>query len=63
MACIVVDGMMDGSIRPLDPAIAALVVICTINASAELERWAPSANIETAPDLYVRPVFAGLFCA
>ncbi|MBC7710808.1 MAG: TetR/AcrR family transcriptional regulator [Rhizobacter sp.] len=63
MACVVVDGMMDGSIRPLDPAIAALVAIGVINASAELQRWAPSANIETASDLYVRPVFAGLFCA
>jgi len=63
MACVVVDGMMDGSIRPLDPAIAALVAIGVINASAELQRWAPSANIETASDMYVRPVFAGLFCA
>ena len=63
MACVVVDGMMDGSIRPLDPAIAALVAIGVINASAELERWAPGANVETASDMYVRPVFAGLFCA
>ena len=63
MACVVVDGMMDGSIRPLDPSIAALVAIGAINASAELQRWAPSANTETASDLYVRPVFAGLFCA
>ena len=55
--------MMDGSIRPLDPAIAALVAVGAINASAELERWAPSANEETAADMYVRPVFAGLFCA
>ena len=62
MACVVVDGMMDGSIRPLDPAIAALVAIGVINASAELQRWAPSANVETASDMYVRPVFAGLFC-
>lgn len=63
MACVVVDGMMDGSIRPLDPAIAALVAIGVINAAAELQRWAPSANTETASDMYVRPVFAGLFCA
>ncbi len=62
MGCIMVDGMMDGSIRPLDPAIAALVAIGVINASAELHRWAPSANVETASDMFVRPVFCGLFC-
>ena len=54
--------MMDGSIRPLDPAIAALVAIGRINASAELERWAPSASVTNASDLYLRPVFCGLFC-
>ncbi len=62
MGCIVVDGMMDRSIRPLDPAIAALIAIGVINASAELQRWAPSANVETAADMYLRPVFCGLFC-
>ena len=62
MACVVVDGMMDSSIRPLDPAIAALVAIGVINASAELHLWSPSATVETASDMYVRPVFCGLFC-
>lgn len=63
MTCVVVDGMMDGSIRPLDPAIAALVAIGVINASAELQRWAPGASVTNASDLYVRPIFAGLLCA
>ena len=36
MDCVVVDGVMDGSTRPLDPVIAALVAIGVINASAQL---------------------------
>mgnify|MGYP001298793746 CR=1 FL=1 len=63
MTCVVVDGLMDGSIRPLDPAIAALIAIGAINAAAELQRWAPGASATNASDLFVRPIFAGLLCA
>lgn len=37
---LVVDGMMDGSIRPLDPAIAACLIDTMINA-AGIERRVP----------------------
>jgi AcrR family transcriptional regulator len=60
MTCVVVDGMMDGSIRALDPSIAAMVAIGVINAAAELQRWAPGASAENATSLYVRPLFCGL---
>ena len=63
MANVVVDGMMDGSIRPLDPAIAAQVAIATINAGAELHRWVPGATAANVADLYVRPAFEGVLCA
>lgn len=63
MTCVVVDGMMDGSIRPLDPSIAAMVAIGVINAAAELQRWAPGASATNASELYVRPIFSGLLCA
>jgi len=62
MAGVVVDGMMDGSIRPLDPGIAAQSAIAAINAAAELHRWAPNANLANVADLYVRPAFEGLLC-
>jgi AcrR family transcriptional regulator len=62
MANVVVDGMMDGSIRPLDPSIAAQVTIGTINAAAELHRWAPGVTADKVADLYVRPAFEGLLC-
>jgi AcrR family transcriptional regulator len=57
----VVDGMVDGSIRPLDPFVAAHVVDSAINAAAELERWISGVTRETAADIYARPLFTGVF--
>ena len=62
MGSVVVDGMMDCSIRPLDPAIAAQGVIAAINAAAELHRWLPGAQADDIADLYVRPMFEGVLC-
>jgi AcrR family transcriptional regulator len=62
MHCIVVDGMMDGSIRPLDPAIGAQCAVAAINAAAELLRWVPGATPETVAALYVRPTLEGILC-
>lgn len=55
-----VDGMVDGSIRPVDPSIAAHLVNDMINAAAEIERWVPGVAIDTVADLYARPLFCGL---
>ena len=63
MGSVVVDGMMDGSIRPVDPAIFAEGAIAAINAAAELHRWLPGANADDSGDVYVRPVFEGVLCA
>ena len=62
MGSVVVDGMMDGSIRPLDPAIAAQGVIAAVNAAAELHRWLPGARADDIANLYVRPMFEGVLC-
>ena len=62
MTSVVVDGMIDGSIRPLDPGIAAQSAIASINAAAELQRWAPHATLENVAGLYVRPAFEGVLC-
>jgi AcrR family transcriptional regulator len=63
MANVVVDGMMDGSIRALDPAIAAQAVIAAVNAAAELHRWLPGATRDDVAELCVRPIFEGVLCA
>ncbi|MGY2047519.1 TetR/AcrR family transcriptional regulator [Methylobacterium sp. JK268] len=56
-----VDGMADGSLRAHDPGIAAQLVSSMINAAAELPAWVPGVTCDTAADLYVRPLFYGLF--
>jgi len=59
-ASFIVDGIADGSIRPVDPYVAAQLVSIMINAAAELRRWVPAATAETAPVLFAKPLFAGL---
>lgn len=60
-AMFIVDGMVDGSIRPVDSSIAAQCVNSTINAAAALTRWAPGANAANAADLLIRPLLLGLY--
>ena len=62
MTSVVVDGLIDGSIRPLDPHIAAQASIAAINAGAELQRWVPAATLDNAADLFVRPALQGILC-
>ncbi|WP_292933345.1 TetR/AcrR family transcriptional regulator [Noviherbaspirillum sp.] len=58
-----VDGMRDGSIRPLDQSIAAYQVSGMINAAVLLDRWVPDIAAENAVDLFVRPLFLGILAA
>ncbi len=60
-AGLVADGVADGSIRPVDPGIAAQLVTGMINAAAELSRWSPMATADTAADLFVQPLLTGVF--
>ncbi|HSW23216.1 MAG TPA: TetR/AcrR family transcriptional regulator, partial [Burkholderiaceae bacterium] len=59
-AALVVEGMADGSLRIVDPSIAAQVVNGLVNAAAELERWVPGAHVANAFELYAAPLFGGL---
>ena len=61
IASLVSDGIKDGSIRPVDANIAAQTLVCLINASAELQHWAPGIDASTALEAYARPLFTGLF--
>ncbi|TNC15988.1 TetR/AcrR family transcriptional regulator [Methylobacterium terricola] len=56
-----VDGMADGSVRPLDAGIAAQLVSSMVNAAAELPAWVPGVTPDNAAELYARPLFVGLF--
>ena len=57
---LVVEGMADGSMRIVDPSIAAQVVNGMVNAAAELERWVPGAHAGNVFELYALPLFTGL---
>ncbi|AWN36310.1 TetR/AcrR family transcriptional regulator [Methylobacterium radiodurans] len=60
LAFPICDGVADGSIRPVDPTIAAQVVSSVIDAASDLRRWCPAAEAENAADLFARPLFLGL---
>lgn len=60
VASTVVDGMVDGSIAPLDPGVAAQYVIAGVNATAEAARWIPGVALERAVQLYAQPLLRGL---
>ena len=62
-AMLVIDGMADGSLRIVDPSIAARVINGMINAVAEIERWVPGIDASNAFGLYARPLFTGLLSA
>ena len=62
MAVLLVDGLIDGSVRPQDMAAAARVLASVIDAAAELRRWVPGVNQDNAGWLYARPALLGLLC-
>lgn len=57
---LIVAGMMDGSIRPLDSGIAAHLLGGSINVIAELHHWVAITDRDRLVDLYLKPVFEGL---
>ena len=59
-AGIIVDGIADGSIRAVDPSVAAQLVNGMTSAAADLTRWVKDATADTAPELFARPLFEGL---
>lgn len=61
-AGLLVDGLVDGSIRPLHPTIAAQLLAANLNAAAELRRWVPGIQPATVTRCYTRPALLGLLC-
>lgn len=60
-AAMISDGIVDGSIRPVDPLIAAQTVMAMVNSSAYLRPWLPGDDAVAVERLYVRPSLMGLF--
>ena len=61
LASVVSDGIADGSIRPVDAQAGAQVINGSINAASELQNWAPGVTAANAADIYLKPLFLGLF--
>ena len=60
-ASMISDGIAEGSIRPVDPVLAAQMLNATINAGAGLDRWVEGVKAKAAPAVFARPLLMGIF--
>jgi AcrR family transcriptional regulator len=60
-ASMISDGIAEGSIRPVDPFIAAQMLNATLNACADLGFWVPDVKPKAAPAVFARPLLMGVF--
>jgi AcrR family transcriptional regulator len=60
-ASLISDGIASGSVRAVDPYIAAQMLTATLNASAEIRWWIPDVDRAHAPALYAKPALTGIF--
>jgi AcrR family transcriptional regulator len=60
-AASISDGIAEGSVRAVDPFIAAQMLTATLNAAAEIRWWIPDVLPENAATLYAKPMLMGIF--
>jgi AcrR family transcriptional regulator len=60
-AAMISDGVAEGSIRPVDPYIAAQMLNATLNAASDLPFTIPDVLAFDAPALYAKPMLMGVF--
>lgn len=60
-ASMISDGIAEGTLRPVDPFIAAQMLNATLNAGAELDFWVPGVSQKQAPAVFARPLLMGIF--
>jgi AcrR family transcriptional regulator len=60
-SAMISDGIAEGSLRPVDPVIAAQLLNATLNAAASLMNVVTGAAREEAAQLYAKPMLMGLF--
>jgi AcrR family transcriptional regulator len=59
-AAMISDGVGEGSLRPVDPFIAAQMLNATLNAAADLPVLLQGVEARVAVEFYARPFFTGL---
>ncbi|MGH6871099.1 MAG: TetR/AcrR family transcriptional regulator [Rhizomicrobium sp.] len=60
-SAMISDGIAEGSLRPVDPVIAAQLLNATLNAAASLLDVVGGATRDEAATLYAKPMLMGLF--
>jgi AcrR family transcriptional regulator len=60
-ASMIADGIIDGSVRPIDAAVASQMVTVTVTSVADLRFWFPDVTSRQAIDLYLKPLLLGIF--
>ncbi|HEY4943106.1 MAG TPA: TetR/AcrR family transcriptional regulator [Rhizomicrobium sp.] len=60
-AAMISDGVAEGSIRAVDPYIAAQMLNATLNAASDLPFTIPDVMAFDAPALYAKPMLMGVF--
>ena len=60
-ASMISDGIAEGSVRPVDPSVAAQMLDAMVNACAELSVWVPGVSQKAAPAIFARPFLMGVF--
>jgi AcrR family transcriptional regulator len=60
-AGMIAAGVADGSVRPVDPTVAAHLLNTALGAGAELDPAVPAFAHSAAPSAFVRPLLTGLF--
>lgn len=60
-AGMLLDGMVEGSIRMVDPMIASRVLMAMLNAAFDIRKWASSQSREEAVAIYASTFVTGLF--
>jgi len=60
-ASMISDGIAEGSVRAVDPFLAAQMLNATLNAGAELGFWVPGVSQKAAPAVFARPMLMGIF--
>jgi hypothetical protein len=59
-AAMIAGGVAEGSIRPVDPFVAAQMLTATLNAAADLPFLLRGVEARLAVEFYARPFFTGL---
>ncbi len=63
IAGTLVDGIREGSIRPIDPSIASQILVAALNAAQEMQGWGAHHRRDEAIAIYASVMLRGLFAS